>query len=233
MRFRLLATSSLGLLSAACQGTYSQNTPGAAAPAYGNTYQSSTYQSSTYQSSFGAACTDYGFSAGTTNFNQCVARDSKPCRRPREPQLRCHPVDRGCAQRLQLVRPRCRDGVLRSLRQPRGRRPHLSRRRSPGGSDLLHGPERQPRRCPGLSHRRQRLSHGQPERPLTTRRPPRPIQASRPRPIAWTNTTIGSMPRVIASTPPAVACPSRARTTRRQSRQSLRLNSGGLARRIR
>ena len=66
MRVRILATISLGLLSAACQGTYSQNAPGAAAPAYGNTYQSSS-----------AACTDYGFSAGTTSFNQCVAREQQ------------------------------------------------------------------------------------------------------------------------------------------------------------
>ena len=66
MRVRILATISLGLLSAACQGTYSQNAPGAAAPAYGNTYQSSS-----------AACADYGFSAGTTSFNQCVAREQQ------------------------------------------------------------------------------------------------------------------------------------------------------------
>ena len=66
MRVRILATISLGLLSAACQGTYSQNAPGAAAPAYGNTYQSSS-----------AACADYGFSAGTPSFNQCVAREQQ------------------------------------------------------------------------------------------------------------------------------------------------------------
>ncbi|MPZ31318.1 MAG: hypothetical protein GEV13_10030 [Rhodospirillales bacterium] len=66
MRVRILATISLGLLSAACQGTYSQNAPGAAAPAYGNTYRSSS-----------AACADYGFRAGTTSFNQCVAREQQ------------------------------------------------------------------------------------------------------------------------------------------------------------
>ena len=66
MRVRILAAISLGLLSAACQGTYSQNAPGAAAPAYGNTYQSSS-----------AACADYGFRAGTTSFNQCVAREQQ------------------------------------------------------------------------------------------------------------------------------------------------------------
>ena len=66
MRVRILATISLGLLSAACQGTYSQNAPGAAAPAYGNTSQSSS-----------AACADYGFSAGTPSFNQCVAREQQ------------------------------------------------------------------------------------------------------------------------------------------------------------
>lgn len=66
MRVRIVATISLGLLSAACQGTYSQNAPGAAAPAYGNTYQSSS-----------AACADYGFRAGTTSFNQCVAHEQQ------------------------------------------------------------------------------------------------------------------------------------------------------------
>jgi hypothetical protein len=66
MRVRILAATSIGLLAAACQGTYSQNTPGAAAPAYGNTYQSSS-----------AACADYGFRAGTASFNQCVAREQQ------------------------------------------------------------------------------------------------------------------------------------------------------------
>lgn len=66
MRVRILATISLGLLTAACQGTYSQNAPGATAPAYGNTYQSSS-----------AACADYGFRAGTTTFDQCVAREQQ------------------------------------------------------------------------------------------------------------------------------------------------------------
>jgi hypothetical protein len=66
MRVRILATMSLGLLSAACQGTYSQNAPGASAPAYGNTYQSSN-----------AACADYGFRSGTASFNQCVAREQQ------------------------------------------------------------------------------------------------------------------------------------------------------------
>lgn len=66
MRVQILATISLGLLSAACQGTYSQNAPGGAAPAYGNTYQSSS-----------AACADYGFPAGTSSFNQCVAREQQ------------------------------------------------------------------------------------------------------------------------------------------------------------
>jgi hypothetical protein len=66
MRIRTLATISLGLLSTACQGTYSQNSPGAAAPVYGNTYQSAS-----------TACADYGFRADTTSFNQCVAREQQ------------------------------------------------------------------------------------------------------------------------------------------------------------
>ena len=64
MRIRTLATISIGLLSAACQGSYSQNTPSAAAPAYGNMSLSAS-----------AACTDYGFRAGTTSFEQCVGRE--------------------------------------------------------------------------------------------------------------------------------------------------------------
>ena len=66
MRIQTLATISIGLLAAACQGSYSQNTPGAAMPAYGNTYQSAS-----------AACTDYGFRAGTASFNQCVANEQQ------------------------------------------------------------------------------------------------------------------------------------------------------------
>lgn len=66
MRVRILATISLGLLSAACQGSYSQNAPGAAAPTYGDTYQSSS-----------AACVDYGFRAGTASFNQCVVGEQQ------------------------------------------------------------------------------------------------------------------------------------------------------------
>jgi hypothetical protein len=66
MRARLLATISIGLLSAACQSSYSQNTPGAVSPAYGTSYQSSN-----------AACADYGFRAGTSSFDQCVAREQQ------------------------------------------------------------------------------------------------------------------------------------------------------------
>ena len=64
MRIRTLATISIGLLSAACQGSYSQNTPSAAAPAYVNTSLSAS-----------AACADYGFRSGTTSFDQCVSRE--------------------------------------------------------------------------------------------------------------------------------------------------------------
>ena len=66
MRIRTLATISIGLLSAACQGSYSQNTPSAAAPAYGKTSLSAS-----------AACSDYGFRAGTTSFEQCVGREQQ------------------------------------------------------------------------------------------------------------------------------------------------------------
>jgi hypothetical protein len=63
MRVRTLATISIGLLSAACQAPYGQNTAGTA---YGNAHQSAS-----------AACTDYGFRAGTTSFNQCVANEQQ------------------------------------------------------------------------------------------------------------------------------------------------------------
>jgi hypothetical protein len=66
MRVRLLATISIGLLSTACQGTYSQSTPGAASAAYGTAYQSSN-----------AACADYGFRLGTTSFDRCVANEQQ------------------------------------------------------------------------------------------------------------------------------------------------------------
>jgi hypothetical protein len=66
--------------------------PAPAAPAYGNAYQSSS-----------AACLDYGFPAGTTSFNQCVAREQQAARRrPREPRLCRRPVDRAMRARLQL-----------------------------------------------------------------------------------------------------------------------------------
>ena len=64
MRVRILATISLGLLSAACQSPYIQ--PSATAPAYGTTYQTAN-----------AACADYGFRVGTNSFNQCVAREQQ------------------------------------------------------------------------------------------------------------------------------------------------------------
>jgi len=66
MRVRLLATISVGLLSTACQSTYSQTAPGAASPAYAPSYQSSN-----------AACADYGFRSGTSSFDQCVAREQQ------------------------------------------------------------------------------------------------------------------------------------------------------------
>ena len=66
MLIRTLATISIGLLSAACQGSYSQNAPSAAAPVYGRTSPSAS-----------ATCADYGFRAGTTSFEQCVGREQQ------------------------------------------------------------------------------------------------------------------------------------------------------------
>jgi len=63
MRTRILVTISLGLLSAGCLGSYSQNPPGAAAPAYDDGYQWAS-----------AVCADFvGGRIGTTTFNECVA----------------------------------------------------------------------------------------------------------------------------------------------------------------
>lgn len=65
MRLKILATISMGFMAAACQGTtYSQNAPSAANPYYGNSSQASAQ-----------ACSDYGFRAGTSGFNQCVSRE--------------------------------------------------------------------------------------------------------------------------------------------------------------
>jgi hypothetical protein len=62
MRARIIATISLGLLSAGCQGAYSQNPPVAA-----ESFPNDAYQ---YAS---AVCADYGLRLGTTTFNECVA----------------------------------------------------------------------------------------------------------------------------------------------------------------
>lgn len=66
MRARTLATISIGLLAAACQAPYNQNTRTANMPAGGSSYQAST-----------AACSDYGFRPGTASFNQCVAGEQQ------------------------------------------------------------------------------------------------------------------------------------------------------------
>lgn len=54
MRARIIATLSLGLLSAGCQGTHSQNPPMAAQSA-------------------NLVCAGYGVGIGTKTFNECVA----------------------------------------------------------------------------------------------------------------------------------------------------------------
>src|SRR6266850_8357288 len=62
MRTRILVTISLGLLLAGCLGSYSQNPPGAAAPAHDDGYQWAS-----------AVCADFvGSRIGTTTFNECV-----------------------------------------------------------------------------------------------------------------------------------------------------------------
>jgi hypothetical protein len=67
MQIRTMAAISIGLLSAACQAPYSQNGSSASAPYYADT-------SPTLESSI-QACMDYGFRAGTTNYDQCVSRE--------------------------------------------------------------------------------------------------------------------------------------------------------------
>lgn len=64
MRSKLLATISIGLLSAACQAPYGPNGGTTTAAYYGNNPQVSTQ-----------ACADYGFRSGTLSFDQCVSRE--------------------------------------------------------------------------------------------------------------------------------------------------------------
>ena len=67
MRIKILATTTIGLLAAACQAPYSQNGSSAYA-----TYQGAN--NAAYRSS-SQACIDYGFRAGTTSYNQCVSNE--------------------------------------------------------------------------------------------------------------------------------------------------------------
>ena len=62
MRTRIFVTISLGLLSAGCQGSYSQSPPVAAAPGQDDGYQWAS-----------AVCADFGVRSGTTTFNECVS----------------------------------------------------------------------------------------------------------------------------------------------------------------
>ena len=68
MRFRLLTTISIGLLSAACQSPYQQQSARGPAPM---TPPISTAAYSTSEQ----ACVDYGFPAGTVGFDRCVQRE--------------------------------------------------------------------------------------------------------------------------------------------------------------
>ena len=68
MRFRLLTTISIGLLSAACQGPYQQQSARSPAP------MTPPISTAAYSSSE-QACGDYGFSAGSGAFDRCVQRE--------------------------------------------------------------------------------------------------------------------------------------------------------------
>jgi hypothetical protein len=68
MRFRLLTTISIGLLSAACQSPYQQQAargPGPMTPPISTAAYSTSEQ----------ACNDYGFSTGSGAFDRCVQRE--------------------------------------------------------------------------------------------------------------------------------------------------------------
>ena len=65
MRFSLLTTISIGLLSAACQSPYQQS-----ARAPGNPYVAAGAYSSSEQT-----CSNYGFSGNTESFDLCVQRE--------------------------------------------------------------------------------------------------------------------------------------------------------------
>lgn len=65
MRFALLTTISIGLLSAACQGPYQQS-----ARAPGSPYGAADSYSSSEQT-----CSNYGFSSNTQSFDRCVQNE--------------------------------------------------------------------------------------------------------------------------------------------------------------
>jgi hypothetical protein len=68
MRFRLLTTISIGLLSAACQSPYQQQAargPGPMTPPISTAAYSTSEQ----------ACSDYGFTTGSGSFDRCVQRE--------------------------------------------------------------------------------------------------------------------------------------------------------------
>jgi len=67
MRFRLLTTISIGLLSAACQSPYQQQT--ARPPPVTPPISTAAYSTSEQ------ACNDYGFSTGSGAFDRCVQRE--------------------------------------------------------------------------------------------------------------------------------------------------------------
>ena len=69
MRFRLLTTISIGLLSAACQSPYQQQT--ARPPPVTPPISTAAYSTSEQ------ACNDYGFSTGSGAFDRCVQRKSQ------------------------------------------------------------------------------------------------------------------------------------------------------------
>jgi hypothetical protein len=69
MRFSLLTTISIGLLSAACQAPYQQSPYQQSARAPGSLYAAGAYSSSEQ------TCSNYGFTGNTQSFDLCVQRE--------------------------------------------------------------------------------------------------------------------------------------------------------------
>lgn len=221
MRIRTLAAISIGLLSAACQGSYSQNTPSAAPPVYGNTSLSAS-----------AACADYGFRRGTPSFEQCVSRERQARAAGRMNR------DYAAAQLTADARAACSSyGLIvatatydRCVSREVDARSWRAEAAAPA---TTYATDQNGYRVDAQGYRVD-AAYGHriaAQAPYTQAGPQAYAGQSVP-PYRMASTTTGSMPRAIASTAPAGACPSKVRTIVGSSGLFL-FEPNGLARRIR